>query len=105
MYEILVGLEVSNSDVYAQYREAIKPILMTYGGAFGYDFVVSKVLRSQVDEPMNRVFTINFPSQKSADSFFTDRLYLKVKAQYFTASVLSTTIIASYQKAAKMHKS
>ncbi|MGF1754064.1 DUF1330 domain-containing protein [Vibrio makurazakiensis] len=98
MYEFLVGLEVSNNDVYSKYRAAMKPILASYCGGFGFDFVVSEVLRSEVDVPINRVFTINFPSQSAAESFFLDDEYLKVKAQYFDASVVNTTIISSYQK-------
>ena len=98
MYEILVGLEVSNNEVYDLYREAMKPILVTYGGDFGFDFIVSEVLLSQVEAPINRVFTINFSSQKIADEFFSDDEYLKVKEQFFTASVSNTTIIANYEK-------
>ena len=37
MYEMLVGLEVQNSDVYLAYRAAMMPILETYNGSFGYD--------------------------------------------------------------------
>jgi len=98
MYEFLVGLQVSNSDIYAQYRAAMKPILKSYGGGFGFDFVVSEVLLAEVDAPINRVFTINFPNQTAADEFFSDNDYLKVKARYFDKSVSHTTIISSYEK-------
>ncbi len=98
MYEMLVGLEVSNNEIYAQYRAAMKPILSAYGGAFGFDFIVSDVLLSQVDVPINRVFTINFPSQEVADKFFAHPDYLQAKSQYFVSSVRNTTIIASYEK-------
>ena len=63
MFEMLVGLDVANDAVYSDYRQAMKPILATYRGGFGFDFVVSQVLLSQVEEPINRVFTINFPNQ------------------------------------------
>ncbi|MDC5707657.1 DUF1330 domain-containing protein [Vibrio europaeus] len=98
MYEFLVGLEVSNSEIYSEYRAAMKPILKSFGGGFGFDFVVSEVLLSEVDERINRVFTIQFPNQKVAEAFFSDSEYLKVKAQYFDASVSQTTIISSYEK-------
>ncbi len=97
MVEMLVGLDVSNNEIYAEYRQAMKPILTQYGGAFGYDFVVSKVLLAQVTEPINRVFTINFPNESAMNSFFSDPEYLQVKDQYFTRSVRHTTIIASYE--------
>lgn len=105
MYEMLVGLDVSNSEIYSQYREAMKPILITYGGSFGFDFIVSEVLRSQVEVPINRVFTIHFPNQKAADDFFSDTEYLKVKMQFFNASVNHTTIIASYERDAEVNPS
>lgn len=98
MYEMLVGLEVSDTDIYAQYREAMAPILAAYDGGFGYDFLVSDVLLSQVDVPINRVFTIYFPSQTAADHFFSDAQYLSAKVAYFNRSVKNTTLIASYQK-------
>lgn len=98
MYEMLVGLEVSDNTIYAQYRAAMKPILSEYEGDFGFDFMVSDVLISQVDVPINRVFTIFFPSQDAADQFFTNEDYLKVKQEYFERSVRHTTIIASYEK-------
>ncbi|CAH9060326.1 hypothetical protein PSECIP111951_02257 [Pseudoalteromonas holothuriae] len=100
MYEMLVGLEVSDNEIYAQYRAAMKPILATFEGAFGYDFMVSEVLLSQVSEPINRVFTINFPTQLSANNFFEDNDYQSIKSQYFEASVRNTVIIASYEKQA-----
>ncbi|MGF1720799.1 DUF1330 domain-containing protein [Vibrio kyushuensis] len=98
MYEFLVGLEVTDNAVYTQYREAMKPLLSFHGGSFGYDFVVSEVLLSQVDVPINRVFTINFPNQATADEFFSNDEYLQVKERYFNESVQNTTIIASYEK-------
>lgn len=98
MYEYLVGLEVSNDDVYSNYRAAMKPILTSYGGKFGFDFIVSEVLRSEVDKPINRVFTIRFPDQSVAENFFTDSEYLKVKEQLFDTAVSHTTIISSYNK-------
>ena len=97
MFEMLVGLELSDTEVYSQYREAMKPILANYGGNFGYDFVVSEVLKSKVDVPINRVFTINFPDQESADKFFSDGQYLVAKEKFFHASVRNTTIISSYE--------
>ena len=98
MYEMVVGLELSDSGVYGQYRAAMKPILSGYGGGFGYDFEVSRVLLSPGDVPINRVFTIYFPSPDAADRFFTDPDYLQCKARFFDASVVNTTIIARYEK-------
>ncbi|QPB83688.1 DUF1330 domain-containing protein [Pseudoalteromonas rubra] len=100
MYEYLVGLAVSDNAVYAQYRAAMKPILSLYHGGFGYDLVVSEVLRSETNEPINRVFTIHFPSKEASERFFSDEDYLQVKARYFDASVAHTTIIAGYDRPA-----
>ncbi|WP_394246799.1 DUF1330 domain-containing protein [Vibrio profundi] len=100
MFEMLVGLEVSDNKIYAQYRAAMKPILARYEGGFGYDFVISEVLLSEVDTPINRVFTIRFPTQSSADDFFGNEEYQAVKEQFFVKSVSHITIIASYHKEA-----
>ena len=97
-HEILVGLEVLDDEKYRQYRAAMMPILAQYQGAFGYDFTVSKVLKSPTQEPINRVFTLCFPNANNMDSFFSDAEYLTVKALYFTDSVASTTMISSYEK-------
>ena len=42
---MLVGLEVTDDASSARYRSGMTPILASYGGAFGYDFVVAQVLR------------------------------------------------------------
>ena len=98
MFEMLVALDVADDSSYAKYRQAMKPILNQFGGAFGYDFTIEQVLLSQVDEAINRVFTINFPDKQAMESFFSDESYLAVKSEFFSNSVNSTTIIASYEK-------
>lgn len=80
MYEFLVGLDVLDDDIYADYRAAMKPILTSYGGNFGFDFVVSEVLLSQVEAPINRVFTIHFPDKVTAERFFSDGEYFAGKS-------------------------
>jgi uncharacterized protein (DUF1330 family) len=67
--ETLVGLYVTDDDLYQKYREGMLPILQTYGGGFGYDFKVSEVLKSEVEEPINRVFTIFFENEDAMNTF------------------------------------
>jgi uncharacterized protein (DUF1330 family) len=97
-YEILVGLNVLDDELYSQYRIAMKPILRRIGGDFGYDFKIAEVLLSVVSEKINRVFTIRFPSKLDMESFFSDEEYLKIKGRFFVQSVGDTTIISSYEK-------
>lgn len=97
-YEMLVGLKVINSEVYSQYRAAMKPILESFDGGFGCDFEVSKVLTQELSAGINRVFTIYFKDQQTMEHFFAHPEYKKVKQTYFTESVAETHIIASYQK-------
>ena len=59
-FEMLVGLNVIDDDRYQAYRQAMMPILEIHSGDFGYDFVVSEVLKSRTANPINRVFTIHF---------------------------------------------
>ena len=93
---ILVGLEVTDEALYARYRSSMSPILASYGGAFGYDLLVSKVLKSPTDQPINRVFTISFPDRETKTRFFADQAYLEVRAELFDPAVSSTTLMAEY---------
>ena len=97
-FEMLVALNVTDEKSYADYRREITPILTTYGGGFRYDFRVSETLRSEVDHPITRVFTIYFGSQEQSDAFFADPAYLAAKKRYYAPAVAGTTIIARYEK-------
>lgn len=92
----LMGMQVDDFDTYGRYREGMMPILRRYGGSFGYDFVVERVLRSESDKPINRVFTIMFPSSEAADRFFADAEYVRVRAALFDRSVSAVTTIATF---------
>jgi len=43
--ELLVGLNVIVDEAYQLYRDEMTPILLSYGGGFGYDFKISEVLK------------------------------------------------------------
>ncbi|KGJ93636.1 DUF1330 domain-containing protein [Colwellia psychrerythraea] len=96
-YERIMGLDVIDEQEYQQYREAMMPILKSFGGSFGFDFKVSEVLLSKTSDNINRVFTITFPSQKQMESFFSYPDYLDVKNMYFDRSVKSNTIISLHE--------
>ena len=96
--EMLVGLNVTNNNIYQEYRENMTPILHTYGGEFGYELMVSDVLISETEEKINRVFTIRFSTKEKMEAFFIDEAYITIKEKYFNNSVESTTIISSYLK-------
>lgn len=95
-YTNLVGLRVADPEGYGRYRAAMTPILERYGGRFGYDFVVSEVLRSEVEAPINRVFTIIFPDRPTCEAFFADPEYRQARQAHFEPAVTHTTIIAEY---------
>jgi uncharacterized protein (DUF1330 family) len=97
-FERIMGLEVTDDEVYQQYRDNIIPILETFGGSFGFDFKVSDVLKSKTDEHINRVFTIDFPSREIMENFFSDPTYLEVKSKYFQHSVKSVNTISMHEK-------
>ncbi len=96
--ERLVGLYVTDEALYQQYRDGMYPLLKQYGGDFGYDFKVSEVLKSRVEQPINRVFTIYFDSEQSLTEFFADEHYLEVRKKYYEPAVSATTIISKYQR-------
>lgn len=95
-YTNLVGLRVVDDEGYGRYRAAMTPILERFGGRFGYDFVVSEVLRSETEAPIDRVFTIVFPDRETCQAFFADPEYQQVRATYFEPAVSHTTILAEY---------
>ncbi|AYV57108.1 DUF1330 domain-containing protein [Leptospira kmetyi] len=97
-FEMVVGLEVIDDHLYANYRAAMTPLLTTYGGGFRYDFKILEVLKNESGHPINRVFTIYFQDRKSRDAFFADPEYLKIRNEFFQTSVKSTTFISEYER-------
>ena len=96
--ERLVALQVTKDDQYSKYREKMTPILKEHNGDFGYDFKIEEVLKSEINKPINRVFTIKFKSEFDMESFFSNKEYLKIKEAYFVASVSSVIEIAKYER-------
>lgn len=97
-YEMLVGLQVKDDTNYTNYRQAMTPILESFGGGFRYDFKIAETLKNESGNPINRVFAIYFKDKNSMESFFKDPNYLKVKSEFFEISVVSTTIISQYSR-------
>jgi uncharacterized protein (DUF1330 family) len=97
-YEILVGLNVTDDELYQKYRNEMTPILKTYGGGFRYDFLIEKVLKTESESKINRVFAIYFESEEAKNEFFSNEKYLQIKEKYFVPSVSATTTIAKYNR-------
>ncbi len=92
-YEILVGLNVVDDELYNAYRRGMTPILEKYQGSFRFDFIVQKTLKSELSQPINRVFIIHFSDVKGKDEFFKDPDYLKVKKEFYFSAVKDTAIL------------
>lgn len=92
-HTLLVGLWVTDQEGYRRYRAAMAPVLERFGGAFGYDFVVSEVLRSEVEGPFNRVFTLVFPDRGAGEGFFADPEYVEIRAAHFVPAVAHVAIL------------
>jgi uncharacterized protein (DUF1330 family) len=97
-YEIVVGLLVVDQNSYTQYRKEMRPLLDAAGGAFRYDFDVSRTLHGEAGEEINRAFVIRFPSRSSKESFFADPRYLEIRRRLFEPAVKTTVIIAEYSR-------
>ena len=97
-YELLVGLQVDDRDVYTQYRAEIKPLLQSAGGEFRYDFEVRHALVNSSGHPINRVFVLAFPDADARARFFNDDRYLSIRNRLFNNAVSGTTIIAEYTR-------
>ena len=97
-FERVVGLQVSNDEVYSQYRAAMLPLLLEHGGGFRYDFRVSEVLKNEEGKAINRLFLIYFESREKREAFFSNSAYLEIRQKYFDASVDAATIVSSYDR-------
>ena len=98
--ERLVGINVTDEKMYEKYREAMKPILVTYGGGFSSDFKVSETLLPSANTDINRVFTIYCRDEKAMDQFFSNPDYLEIKDKFFKNSVANVTELAKYNRQA-----
>ena len=96
-YGRVMGLNITDDQSYSLYREAMTPILKRFGGSFGYDFKIAEVLKSRTKNKINRVFTIEFPSETEMNRFFNDPAYIEIKNIYFDQSVDARTVIATYE--------
>ena len=92
------GIEVTDQEEYARYRQAMMPILGRYGGAFGYDFVIGEVKKTEAPHPINRVFTIRFPDETSSTAFFADATYREVRARHFEQAVKGVTSLGAFTR-------
>jgi uncharacterized protein (DUF1330 family) len=95
-FEMTVGLLVVDQERYAQYRAAMTPLLEAAGGKFRYDFEVARVLKSEADHDINRVFVIHFPDRAAKERFFADPEYTAIRARFFERAVDGTARIAEY---------
>lgn len=93
-FEMIFGLLVVNRETYAQYRVEIASLLQAAGGKFRYDFEVARMLKSEADHDINRLFVVQFPDRASKERFFTDPQYLEIRARLFENAVGARTIIA-----------
>ena len=97
-FERCVGLEVADEVLYRQYRDGMTPILERYGGAFRYDFVIAKTLKSETPAVINRLFVTAFKDKATHDAFFADAEYQKVREMFFKPSVRNSTVLATYER-------
>jgi uncharacterized protein (DUF1330 family) len=97
-YELVVGLQVEDRGVYAQYRAEIKPLLEAAGGEFRYDFEVDRPLVNSSAHAINRVFVLAFPDADAKARFFDDTRYRAIRSRLFDRAVSGATIIAEYSR-------
>ena len=96
--ELLIGLQVDDSETYRHYRSEIKPLLDSAGGAFRYDFEIARTLVNGSQYEINRVFVLAFPDAEAKARFFADPSYRAIRSRLYETSVAGTTIIAEYTR-------
>jgi len=95
-HELLVGLNVTDTEQYRQYREAIRFLLEKHQGGFRYDFWVQETIKSETTNVINRVFVIYFKNKNCQERFFNDSNYLEIKEKYYQGAVTATTILCEF---------
>jgi uncharacterized protein (DUF1330 family) len=95
--QTLVALDVLDEDKYQKYRDGMLPILHEHGGQFVVDVKLGTVLKLPKQGPVNRMFTIEFPSLERLEAFFSNPDYLVVRKQYFESSVGNVCGLGKYQ--------
>jgi uncharacterized protein (DUF1330 family) len=91
-------MHVKDERLYQRYREKMLPILHKYGGGFRHDFVVNKVMRSEVQHTITRVFLMTFADKENSAKFFADPDYLKIRDEFFKPSVGEFSVLAEYER-------
>ncbi len=97
MLHITMVMDVRDAALYAAYREAMTPILHSFGGAFSLDIWVQEVLRAPKLAHFNRLFTISFPSEVQLDAFFADERYVAIRERLFVPAVGDYEQVARYE--------
>jgi uncharacterized protein (DUF1330 family) len=96
--EFLVGLNVTDAAGYERYRSGVATLLKEHGGEFGQDFEVARVLRTDAEHPVTRVFTLRFPDESAREAFFGDPECRAVREAHFEPAVAGATIFASWDR-------
>jgi uncharacterized protein (DUF1330 family) len=73
------------------------PILAGVQGYFRYDARINDELKSPASHPINRLFIIGFPDRDAAGQFFSDRVYLEVRKEYFDRAVIAASVLSGYE--------
>jgi uncharacterized protein (DUF1330 family) len=93
-YDWIIGLNVTDAELYRQYRAEMTPLLEAAGGQFAYDFDIARTHRNASAHEINRVFVIRFPDRAACERYFQDPAYLAIRAKYFERAVRGVTVLA-----------
>jgi uncharacterized protein (DUF1330 family) len=91
-------LWVADQKVYTDEAAAMTPLLTAAGGSFRYDFEFGRMLRSEANHEINRIFVIRFPDDAARNRFFSDPSYVAIRARLFDQAVTGASVIAEYDR-------
>ncbi|MEO1272112.1 MAG: DUF1330 domain-containing protein [Myxococcota bacterium] len=97
-FENLVAMNVIDEERYPMYREAMRPLLESYGGGFRFDFGVQTTHTGPKEHPVTRVFGIYFRDREACQQFFADPRYAEVRKTHFEGAVDGFTVLAEYDQ-------
>lgn len=98
MFEMTVVLEVADSELYAQYRQEVQPLMAASGACFRFDFEVAKTIHNEAGGKLNRIFIGQFPDRATRDRFFADPVYREIKKRLLEPAVRRFLVVSESEQ-------
>ena len=93
---VVLGLSVTNQEMYQEYREKLDPVLKEVGAKVILDVEVGNVRINPTETNFNRLIFIKFNNAESMKLLNEHPTYLSLKNSLFVPSVKQTVPLAKF---------